>query len=291
MLAGGPMRAVQPRPPSMVPPTPTPSARLVRAAAAERADVARHRERLLGARERLHAQLARIEAALRDLDERDALLDRLAGPPRAAAATADADAADAARSSGAGAVSARAEGGAVAAGRLARLGGEAAGGGAAGGGAPALVSRGEATVLRGPAIRRAAIEVLRALPERPQALHYRAWFDAVRAGGFEVAGKDPLAVFLTQLSRSPVVRRGTQSGVYELDPDAPRRLRDRLDALHADLRGLTAAPTATADLTAIRARRAAITTQITQVEKALEEAEAVLAPGDDRAPDSVAVAG
>jgi hypothetical protein len=75
------------------------------------------------------------------------------------------------------------------------------------------------------------------------------------------------------------------------DPDAPRRLRERLDALHADLRALTAAPSATTDLTAIRARRAAITTQITQVEKALEEAEAVLGPSGDRAGGSVAVAG
>src|SRR4051812_50220256 len=75
------MHAVHPRPRSMAPPTPTPSARLVRAAAAERADVARHRERLLGARERLRAELAGIEAALRELDERDTLLDRLAGPP------------------------------------------------------------------------------------------------------------------------------------------------------------------------------------------------------------------
>jgi hypothetical protein len=269
----------------MVPPTPTPSARLVRAAAAERADVARHRERLLGARERLRAELAGIEAALRDLDERDALLDRLAGPPPAAVRAATADAA------GGGPAAARAVPAPDAAqpaggGRLARLGGEAGAGGARG-----LGARGEATVLRGPAIRRAAVEVLRALPERPQALHYRAWFDAVRAAGFEVAGKDPLAVFLTQLSRSPVVRRGTQSGVYALDPEAPHRLRGRLDALHADLRGLTAAPAATADLTAIRARRAAITTQITQVEKALEEAEAVLAPGDDRSRGSVAVAG
>ena len=36
----------------MVPPAPTPSARLVRAAAAERAELARHRERLLAARDR-----------------------------------------------------------------------------------------------------------------------------------------------------------------------------------------------------------------------------------------------
>jgi hypothetical protein len=213
----------------MVPPTPTPSARLVRAAAAERADLGRHRERLLAARDRLRAELAGIEASLRDLDERDALLDRIAGQAPAVAVSPS----------------------------------------------PGSASPG-ATPLRGPAIRRAAVDVLRSLPDRPQALHYRAWFDAVRAAGYAVAGKDPLAVFLTQLSRSPVVRRGTQSGVYELDPTAPRRLRERLDALHGELRGLTAAPSPTADLTAIRARRAALTAEISRVEKALEEAEAAL---------------
>jgi hypothetical protein len=211
----------------MVPPTPTPSARLVRAAAAERADLARHRERLLAERDRLRATLEGVEASLRELDERDALLDRLAGPAVAPAS------------------------------------------------APAPAPAG-GMPLRGPAIRRVAIEVLRARPDRPQALHYRDWFEALRAAGYAVAGKDPLAVFLTQLSRSPAVRRGTQSGVYELDPTAPRRLRERLDALHAELRGLTAAPSATADLTAIRARRAALTAEITRVEKALEEAETVL---------------
>lgn len=236
MLPGGPPRAIQRVRRIMVPSTLTPSARLVRAAMAERTDLARHRERLLAARDRLRDELAGIEAALRDLDDRDALLDRLAGRALEPVAPPAADA------------------------RERR-------------GSPAPR---DAIVLRGPAIRRAAVEVLRALPDRPQALHYRAWFDALRAAGFEVAGKDPLAVFLTQLSRSPVVRRGTQSGVYELDPAAPRRLRDRLDALHADLRRLTAASSPTADLTAIRARRAAITTQITKTEKALEEAEALL---------------
>jgi len=229
---GGPPQAIQPSRP-MVPSAPTPSARLVRAVAAERADLGRHRERLLGAREELRAELARIEASLRELDERDALLDRLAGPAAPAAPATEP--------------------------------------------APGPERRPPAA-LRGPAIRRVAVEVLLAHPDRPQALHYRAWFDALAAAGYEVAGKDPLAVFLTQLGRSPVVRRGTQSGVYELDPTAPRRLRDELDALHAELRGIAAAPSATADLTAIRGRRAALTAQITQVEKALEEAEAVLGP-------------
>jgi hypothetical protein len=220
----------------MVPSAPTPSARLVRAAAAERAELGRHRERLLSARESLRAELQAIEASLHELDERDALLDRLAAPPVPPAAAVAID------------------------------------------GERRRPASRERAPLRGPAIRRAAVEVLLAHPGAPQALHYRAWFDALEAAGYEVAGKDPLAVFLTQLSRSPVVRRGTQSGVYELDPGAPRRLRDRLDALHAELRGIAGTPSATADLTAIRGRRAALTTQITQVEKALEEAEALLGP-------------
>jgi hypothetical protein len=227
----------------MVPPAPSPSARLLRAAAAERAELGRHRERLLAARESLRTELAAIEASLRELDERDALLDRLAGPAASTRAI-------------------------VAAGCSRAAPGE---------GRPRAASA-ERAPLRGPAIRRAAVEVLRTHPERPQALHYRAWFDALVATGHEVAGKDPLAVFLTQLSRSPVVRRGTQSGVYELDTGAPRRLRDELESLHAELRGIAGTPSATADLTAIRHRRAALTTQITQLEKALEEAEGLLGP-------------
>ena len=239
-------RAIRParynRLPPMVPSAPTPSTRLVRAAAAERAELDRHRERLLSTRASLRTELEAIEASLRDLDERDALLDRLAGPARPAAVTEGEEPFP-------------------------------TGGGTTVTGGPSGAAR-----LRGPAIRRAAVEVLLAHPDRPQALHYRAWFDALVAAGYEVAGKDPLAVFLTQLGRSPVVRRGTQSGVYELDRGAPRRLRDTLDDLHAELRGIAATPSPTADLTTLRGRRAALTAQITQVEKALEEAEAVLGP-------------
>lgn len=228
----------------MVPPTPTPSSRLVRAAAAEREDLRRHRERLLETRESLRAELARIESSLHEVDERDALLDRLTGP---------APAPD----------------------------GSSTEGGAPSRDAPTAPNAApNETVLRGPAIRRAAVEVLLAHPDRPEALHYRDWYETLRAAGFAVAGKDPLAVFLTQLSRSPAVRKGSQSGVYELDRTAPQRLRQQLDRLHDELRSLTATPSATADLPAIRARRAELTTQIGHVEKALEEAERVLVPGN-----------
>jgi hypothetical protein len=93
-----------------------------------------------------------------------------------------------------------------------------------------------ASILRGPAIRVAAVRVLLADPRRPEALHYREWFNLLAQAGYSVAGKDPLAVFLTQLSRSPLVRRGSDSGVYELELQAPVRLSARLQDLQAQLR-------------------------------------------------------
>lgn len=226
----------------MVPSPPSPSARLLRAAAAEREELGRHRARLLAARDELRKELAGIDASLHELDERTRLLERLAapGPDQASAG-----------------------------------GGRPRSTAAAGDGLPGRA----ATRLRGPAIRRAAVEALLALPERPEALHYRDWYEAVRAAGFEVEGKDPLAVFLTQISRSPVIRKSTQAGVYELDTAAAHRLRDQLDRLHEDLRALSATPSAATDLAAVRSRRAQIHAEIGQVEKALVEAEELLGTG------------
>lgn len=228
----------------MVPATPSPSARFRRAASAERAELARHRKRLLAARETLREELARVESSLQEVDERRLLLDRLAGP------TPSGSQEGAANSQGA----------------------EPAEG--------APVAEATTSVLRGPAIRRAAVEVLLADPARPEALHYRDWFEKVRRAGFEVAGKDPLAVFLTQISRSPVVRKSTQAGIYELDSGSPQRLRGRLDRLHQQLRELTTGPSSATDLARIRAQRSELNTEIGQVEKLLVEAEAALGLAD-----------
>ena len=213
----------------------------MRAATAERAELARHRERLLAARATLREELDRIEASLAEAEDRDALLARFTGPRTAAPASArDTDVDDAK-------------------------------------GQPAAPA-GAGRPLRGPAIRRAAVQVLLDQPGRPEALHYRRWYQLLAAAGYTVVGKDPLAVFLTQISRSPVVTRGTQTGVYSLDPQASRRLRQRLDELHAELRSLASTPDTTADLAAIRARRAELTSDIARTERALEEAESLLAP-------------
>ena len=216
-----------------------PSARLLRAVAAERSDLERRRDGLLKRRCRVQAELDEIEASVAELDERLALIGRLAGEE----STREQPRIDAEHDS---------------------------------------PPKEAPSVLRGPAIRAAAVRVLLAHPRRPEALHYRQWFALLAESGYSVAGKDPLAVFLTQLSRSPLVRRGTQSGVYELELQAPACLRGRLQDLQAQLRELTATPASeTADLSSVRGRRMALNLEIGKVEKALEEAEATLSKGPE----------
>jgi hypothetical protein len=204
---------------------PQPSARLVRAAAAERAELERHRARLASEAGELRAALARIEHGLAAIDERRDLLDRLA-PTTPEPETEDDGPAD----------------------------------------DPAL--------LRGPEIREVAVALL--LDNGREALHYREWYDLLRRAGREIAGKDPLAVFLTQISRSPAVRKGTRAGVYELDRGAAHLLRRQIDGLHREISALPAA--GTHDAAVIRARRRRLTTEISRAERALEEVVRVLEP-------------
>ncbi len=44
-------------------------------------------------------------------------------------------------------------------------------------------------------------------------MHWRTWLEWLRQDGFEAAGKKAKATFLTQLARSPLVRRTPQDGV------------------------------------------------------------------------------
>lgn len=69
--------------------------------------------------------------------------------------------------------------------------------------------------LRGAELRDVAVAILM---QRgcDQPVHYREWFAWVREAGYHVSGKDPLASFLAQITRSPQVERvgGTRSGRY-----------------------------------------------------------------------------
>lgn len=226
-----------------------PSSRLFRAAVAERQSLARQRERLREARNEVLAELQRIDETLGTLSEREMLLDRLVPvvPGSIRLSTTDSGC------------------------LLANP-------------APPPPSQDEPRfdehtagkrVLRGPSIRETAVRLV-VTHGRIEALHYRTWFQMLAEAGYTVVGKDPLAVFLTQISRSPVVRKTTQSGVYELDVEAPTRLRRKIADMHDELRELTMRSSDTADLREIRARRKELTAAIGHTERALEEAELML---------------
>lgn len=71
--------------------------------------------------------------------------------------------------------------------------------------------------LRGERLREVALEVLERLGEGGAPVHYREWFDALLAEGYRVSGKDPLATFLTQVTRIDRVKPvGHRSGLYRL---------------------------------------------------------------------------
>jgi hypothetical protein len=132
----------------------------------------------------------------------------------------------------------------------------------------------EATVLRGAAIREAAVRVLAAHGAPGTAVHYRDWFELLLARGFVPAGKDPLATFLTQIGRSPLVERSTASGMYALDLEFPERARQQLVRLNAQLnegQDISAGSTVE-EIAAARERRATLTGEIHELERRLEEA-------------------
>lgn len=71
--------------------------------------------------------------------------------------------------------------------------------------------------LGGQRLREVAVELLAREHGFGEPVHYRQWFALLRRAGHEVAGKDPLASFLAQVSRAPAVERvGERSGIYRL---------------------------------------------------------------------------
>lgn len=128
-------------------------------------------------------------------------------------------------------------------------------------------------MLRGSQIRETAVRVL-ASSATSQAVHYRTWFELLRREGFAPAGKDPLATFLTQIGRSPVVQRSTAPGMYSLDLRAPERIRTHLDQLRAALGDVGEMPPGSTldEIARIRESRARLDSEVASAEQALAEA-------------------
>lgn len=71
--------------------------------------------------------------------------------------------------------------------------------------------------LRGQKLQEVAVELLRQRRGAGAVVHYREWFDLLAGAGVTVAGKDPLATFLTQIGRAPSVESvRPRSGLYRL---------------------------------------------------------------------------
>jgi hypothetical protein len=71
--------------------------------------------------------------------------------------------------------------------------------------------------LRGERLREVALEVLQRLSASGDPVHYRIWFDALVHSGYRILGRDPLASFLTQITRIDKVESvGRRSGLYRL---------------------------------------------------------------------------
>lgn len=71
--------------------------------------------------------------------------------------------------------------------------------------------------LSGRRLREVAVELLRQRKGDGAEIHYRAWFELLRASGVRVGGKDPTATFLAQVSSAPEIESvRPRSGVYRL---------------------------------------------------------------------------
>ncbi|MBV9309776.1 MAG: hypothetical protein JOZ73_03035 [Solirubrobacterales bacterium] len=71
--------------------------------------------------------------------------------------------------------------------------------------------------LRGERLREVALQVLQRLSASGDPVHYRIWFDALVQSGYRILGRDPLATFLTQITRIEHVEGvGRRSGLYRL---------------------------------------------------------------------------
>jgi hypothetical protein len=136
--------------------------------------------------------------------------------------------------------------------------------------------------LHGRAIREVAVRVLLwRQPSPGEAIHYRDWLSLLERAGYEVAGKRPDAVFLSQVTRSPVVKATTKAGHYEIDVDAPTRLTAEVARLQASLSAAADEDEGTGPVKPAASQTREVLLSIARAQRALDEAEDALrdAPG------------
>jgi septal ring factor EnvC (AmiA/AmiB activator) len=137
--------------------------------------------------------------------------------------------------------------------------------------------------LSGAGIRAVAVPLL-IRKHGPSPIHYRDWYALLQREGYEAAGKRPDAVFLNQVSRSPLIRTTTKAGYYILDLEALEQLRERLRQQQAELGQLLKnVPEDGPSLEAHRQRQQELNTEINRTERELGEAVAAVDAADAQA--------
>jgi septal ring factor EnvC (AmiA/AmiB activator) len=138
-------------------------------------------------------------------------------------------------------------------------------------------------VLGGAEIRHVAIQLLQGPRWNGGPIHYRRWLELLEESGYRVDGKRPDAVFLGQVSRSPVVRATTSAGFYELDEQAPQRIADEIASLEREISETGIDTSADPERIERRMeRQQALSTELRRAQRALKEALAVLGRSDSR---------
>lgn len=131
---------------------------------------------------------------------------------------------------------------------------------------------GDSTRLSGADIRLIAVPLLlRQYQSAP--IHYRDWLELLVKEGYRVVGKRPDAVFLNQVSRSPLVRATTKAGYYAVDLAAVDLLREKLRAQQDELAGrMNNVPSEPAEFQAHREGNRSLKITISRTERELDEA-------------------
>ena len=139
-----------------------------------------------------------------------------------------------------------------------------------------------ATLLSGARLREMTARVALRRGAVGEPVHWRDWYGWLREAGYGAAGKKPEATFLTQIARSPLVRRSSQDGIYILDLDRFTEERQRLGSLHQQLAELPP-PEQMTMIGDMRERRRELRNETAQTERMLEEMIRVLVkePPDD----------
>lgn len=129
-------------------------------------------------------------------------------------------------------------------------------------------------MLRGAEIRELAVLLLVRSPHGARVIHYRDWLRLLTDRGLRVSGRNPEASFLTQITRSPVVERGTDPGTYRINFDFPRQARERLELLRVELARTFTLPSGATrfELEMAERQRIEVTRSIRQLERHLTEA-------------------